>query len=70
MYKNNCGDGTNINGRSPLQTSCNLTGKYQAIGNYSYYKSYVGRVKRSLKGIQVSTSYWFLFHEIVLLKSW
>ncbi len=36
MYKNNSRDSSSIKGFSPLQFSCNLTGKCNAIGYYSY----------------------------------
>ena len=36
MYKNNSRDSSVIKGYSPLQLSCNLTGKCHAVGYYSY----------------------------------
>ena len=36
MYKNNSRDSSKLKGCSPLQPSCILTGKYNAIGYYSY----------------------------------
>jgi len=36
MYKNNSRDNSDFKVCSPLQHSCNLTGKYSAIGYYSY----------------------------------
>ena len=36
MYKNNSRDNSKFKGYSPLQLSCNLTGKCHAIGYYSY----------------------------------
>ena len=36
MYKNNSRDGSEIRDCSPLQLSCNLTGKCHAVGYYSY----------------------------------
>jgi hypothetical protein len=36
MYKNNSRDSSKFKGCSPLQLSCNLTGKCHAIGYYSY----------------------------------
>ncbi len=36
MYKNNSRDSGILKGCSPLQLSCNLTGKYYAVGYYSY----------------------------------
>ena len=36
MYKNNSRDSSVIKGYSPLQFSCNLTGKCHAVGYYSY----------------------------------
>ena len=36
MYKNNSRDSSNSGGCSPLQLSCNLTGKCPAVGYYSY----------------------------------
>ncbi len=38
MYKNNSRDSSKIKGCSPLQLSCNLTGKGNAVGYYSYTK--------------------------------
>jgi hypothetical protein len=40
MYKNNSRDSSKFKGCSPLQLSCNLTGKYHAIGYYSYTNRY------------------------------
>lgn len=40
MYKNNSRDSSEIRGSSPLQLSCNLTGKYHAFGYYSYTDRY------------------------------
>ena len=40
MYKNNSRDGSKFKGFSPYQLSCNLTGKYHAIGYYSYTNRY------------------------------
>ena len=40
MYKNNSRVGSEIRGVSPLQLSCNLTGKCHAIGYYSYTNRY------------------------------
>ena len=40
MYKNNSRDSSKLKGCSPLQLSCNLTGKCHAIGYYSYTKRY------------------------------
>ena len=36
MRKNNSRDGCKFKGCSPLQLSCNLTGKCHAVGYYSY----------------------------------
>ena len=36
MYKNNSRDSSKFKGCSPLQLSCNLTGKCHAVGYYSY----------------------------------
>jgi len=36
MYKNNSRNSRKFKGCSPLQLSCNLTGKCHAIGYYSY----------------------------------
>jgi len=36
MYKNNSRDNSKFKGCSPLQPFCNLTGKYHAVGYYSY----------------------------------
>ena len=36
MYKNNSRDSSEFKGFSPLQLFCNLTGKCNAIGYYSY----------------------------------
>ena len=36
MYKNKSRDSSKFKGCSPLQLSCNLTGKCHAIGYYSY----------------------------------
>ena len=36
MYKNNCRFSSKLKGCSPLQLSCNLTGKCHAVGYYSY----------------------------------
>jgi hypothetical protein len=36
MYKNNSRVGSKFKGCSPLQLSCNLTGKCHAVGYYSY----------------------------------
>lgn len=41
MYKNNSRDSSKFNGCSPLQLSCNLTGKCHAVGYYSYTKRYL-----------------------------
>ena len=38
MYKNNSRDSSKFKGCSPHQLFCNLTGKYHAIGYYSYTK--------------------------------
>ena len=38
MYKNNSRNSSKLKGCSPLQLSCNLTGKCHAIGYYSYTK--------------------------------
>ncbi len=38
MYKNNSRDSSIFKGCSPLQLSCNLIGKCNAIGYYSYTK--------------------------------
>lgn len=40
MYKNNSRDRSKIKGCSPLQLSCNLTGKLPAVGYYSYTSRY------------------------------
>lgn len=40
MYKNNSRDSSKFKGCSPLQFSCNLTGKYHANGYYSYTQRY------------------------------
>ena len=40
MYKNNSRDSSKFKGCSPLQLSCNLTGKCHAVGYYSYTKRY------------------------------
>ncbi len=36
MYKNNSLDSSKLKTCSPLQLSCNLTGKYRGTGYYSY----------------------------------
>ena len=36
MYKNNSRVSSKFKGCSPLQLSCNLTGKCHAVGYYSY----------------------------------
>jgi hypothetical protein len=36
MYKNNSRDISKFEGCSPLQLLCNLTGKCNAVGYYSY----------------------------------
>lgn len=36
MYKNNSRDSSEFKCCSPLQLSCNLTGKCHAVGYYSY----------------------------------
>ena len=36
MYKNNSRDSIKFKGCSPLQLSCNMTGKCHAVGYYSY----------------------------------
>jgi len=36
MYKNNSRDSCKFRGCSPLQLSCNLTGKCHVVGYYSY----------------------------------
>ncbi len=36
MYKNNSQDSSKFKVCSPLQLYCNLTGKYPAVGYYSY----------------------------------
>jgi len=36
MYKNNSRFSSNMKGCSPLQLSCNSTGKYHEFGYYSY----------------------------------
>lgn len=38
MYRNNSRDISKFKGCSLLQLSCNLTGKYHAVGYYSYTK--------------------------------
>lgn len=40
MYKNNSRDSSKFKGYSPLQLSCNLTGKRYAVGYYSYTDRY------------------------------
>ena len=40
MYKNNSRDSSKFKGCSPLQLSCSLTGKCNAVGYYSYTKRY------------------------------
>ncbi|ACF13478.1 hypothetical protein Ctha_1013 [Chloroherpeton thalassium ATCC 35110] len=40
MYKNNGRLSSKFKGFNPLQLSCNLTGKYHAVGYYSYTKRY------------------------------
>lgn len=45
MYKNNSRDCSKIKCCSPLQLSCNLTGKCYAVGYYSYTYRY-GQGKR------------------------
>jgi len=40
MYKNISRDSSVLKGFSPHQLSCNLTGKYYAIGYYSYTQRY------------------------------
>jgi hypothetical protein len=41
MYIQNRRDISKFNGFSPLQLSCNLTGKCHAVGYYSYTNRYV-----------------------------
>ena len=36
MYKNNSLNSSKFKGCSPLQLLCNMTGKYHAVGYYSY----------------------------------
>jgi hypothetical protein len=38
MHKNNSRNSSKFKGCSPLQVSCNLTGKCYAVGYYSYAK--------------------------------
>lgn len=40
MYKNNSRDKSKSKACSPLQLSCNLTGKWHAVGYYSYTNRY------------------------------
>ena len=40
MYKNNSQNSSKFKGCSPLQLSCNLIGKCNAIGYYSYTNRY------------------------------
>ena len=40
MYKNNSRGSSKFKGCSPLQLSCNLTGKCHAVGYYSYTNRY------------------------------
>ncbi len=40
MYKNNSRFSGKLKDCSPLQLLCNLTGKYHAIGYYSYTNRY------------------------------
>jgi len=49
MYKNNSRDSSKIKGCSPLQLSCNLTGKCNAVGYYSYTKRCSQFKKRTAK---------------------
>ena len=41
--KSSSRNSSEFNGCSPLQLSCNLKGKYHAIGNYSYTKPLAAR---------------------------
>jgi len=41
MCKNNCRDGNTLKVCSSLQLSCNLTGKCNAVGYYSYTDRYM-----------------------------
>jgi len=47
MYKNNSRDSSKFKGCSPLQLSCNLTGKCHAVGYYSYTNRYVGLYEKT-----------------------
>ena len=47
MYKNNSRNSSKIKGCSPLYLSCNLTGKYPAIGYYSYANRCASAAKQS-----------------------
>jgi hypothetical protein len=40
MYKNNSRDSSNFKGCSPLQLSCDWTGKCHVVGYYFYTKRY------------------------------
>jgi len=40
MYKNNSRNSSKFKGCSPLELSCNLTGKCHAVGYYSYTYRY------------------------------
>ena len=58
MYKNNSRDSSKFKGCSPLQRSCNLTGKCHAIGYYSYTYRY-GQLPENQKGEAVILGNWF-----------
>jgi len=45
MYKNNSRESSKFRDCSPLQLSCNLTGKCHAVGYYSYTDSYAQLIK-------------------------
>ena len=49
MYKNNSRDSSKFKGCSPLQLSCNLTGKCHAIGYYSYTQRWQQAKKHTAK---------------------
>lgn len=54
MYKNNSHYSCKIKCCSPLQLSCKLTGKYHAVGYYSYTKR---RYEQAGRTISLNVTY-------------
>jgi hypothetical protein len=61
MYKNNSRDCSKFNGCSPLQFSCNLTGKCYAVGYYSYTKRWPILENRTANEIHIFNTDFFDF---------